>query len=274
MTNKPADAATVILVRPCADCGGSDIECLLVLKSVRDSFVPGYYVFPGGSIEAQDYHSEVDRVARGLDRKRAAEILSDMAQPGKAIGAWVAAFRELFEETGLLPALRADRTPFSVRTASEADRFERYRRALTVNEMTFAQILDKEQLLLPLDRLHYFSHWITPEPFSLRYDVRFFLTPAPSGQSVSCDGRELTKHLWIRPSSALREYRAGRIDLVLPQLATLEELAVFQTVEQAVLAAGNRRVPAVLTRIETIDGRDVEVMPDGTSYPVRPPSYP
>jgi len=39
--------------------------------------------------------------------------------------------------------------------------------------MTFAQMLAEENLLLPLERLHYFSHWITPQILPLRYDVRF-----------------------------------------------------------------------------------------------------
>ncbi len=274
MKRNPADASTVILVRPCADPGIQDIEILLVLKSSRDSFVPGNYVFPGGSIEPSDYHPDVDRFMLGIDRRRAAAILPDMSQPQKAIGAWVAAFREIFEETGLLLAVDRNQTPQTVGTDDEVAKFGSYRQALIRGEITFSRMLEAEELFLPLENLFYFSHWITPEPFSLRYDVRFFLARTPLGQTVVCDGQELTNHVWVRPSAALQDYRGGRIDMVLPQLATIEELTAFQTVEQAVAAAIGRQVPAVLTRIEKIDGKNVEVMPDGTVFPVRPPVYP
>jgi len=35
-----------------------------------------------------------------------------------------------------------------------------------------------------------------------------------------------------------------------------------------------RNIPATLTKIKNIDGRDVEVMPDGTVFEIRPPVYP
>jgi hypothetical protein len=135
-------------------------------------------------------------------------------------------------------------------------------------------MLEAENLFLPGDALHYFSHWITPELFPLRYDVRFFLAEAPGGQPVAHDGVELTDHVWLRPSAALKDYEAGRMDMVLPQIITLQELSRFKTIEEALAAARKRHVPATLTRIVKIDGRDVEVMPDGTVFENRPPVYP
>jgi len=62
--------------------------------------------------------------------------------------------------------------------------------------------------------------------------------------------------------------------MVLPQIITLEELARYKTVEEAIAEAWKRHVPATLTKIVKIDGRDVEVMPDGTVFENRPPVYP
>ena len=269
----PTDAATVMLLRPYQNATVTDIEVLMVLRNRRSSFVPGYHVYPGGILDAEDYEPRIERFCRGIDRARASEILPDMSRPEKALGAWVAGIRESFEEVGMLIALRRDGSPVAIRSEAERVRFCGYRRALSKGEMKFHEMLEKEDLILPLDRLLYFSHWITPEPLPLRYDVRFFAAEAPTDQAVIHDGVELTEHLWLRPSVALEEYEKGRINMVLPQIMTLADVSRFKTVEEALAAAGNRQVPAVLTKIRRIGGADVEVMPDGTAYERRPPVY-
>lgn len=173
----------------------------------------------------------------------------------------------------MLIALRRDGSPVTIRAEEERARFCGYRRALNRGEMKFHEMLETEDLVLPLDRLHYFSHWITPEPLPLRYDVRFFVAEAPADQAVAHDGVELTEHLWIRPSAALEQYEKGRIGMVLPQIMTLVDLSRFRTVEEALAEAKNRKVPANLTKIRRIGGADVEVMPDGTVFDRRPPVY-
>ncbi len=269
----PTDAATVMLLRPYRNATVTDIEVLMVLRNRRSRFVPGYHVYPGGILDAEDFEPRIERFCRGIDRARASEILPDMSRPEKALGAWVAGIRESFEEVGMLIALRRDGSPVTIRTDEERTRFCGYRRALNKGAMKFHEMLEKEDLVLPLERLHYFSHWITPEPLPLRYDVRFFVAEAPADQAVEHDGVELTEHLWMRPSAALEEYEKGRIGMVLPQIMTLVEISRFRTVEEAVAAAKKRQVPANLTKIRRIDGADVEVMPDGTVFDRRPPVY-
>jgi len=269
----PDDAATVMLLRPCPDRDVKDIEVLLVLRNRKSSFVPGYHVFPGGRLDPEDYATGIERFVRGIDRKQAARMLADMSHPGKALGAWVAGIRETFEEAGLLIARNRDGAPVAIRTPAEHRRFESYRNALNQGSMKFIQMLQAEDIFLPGDSLHYFSHWITPEPFPLRYDVRFFVAEAPAEQSVVCDGVELTHHSWLRPSIALADYEAGRIGMVLPQIITLQELSRFQTVEEAIASARKRSIAATLTRIVRIGGKDVEVMPDGSVFENRPPVY-
>jgi len=269
----PTDAATVMLLRPYQNATVKDIEVLMVLRNRRSRFVPGYHVYPGGILDAEDYEPRIEGFCRGIDRARASEILPDMSRPEKALGAWVAGVRESFEEVGMLIALRRDGSPVTIRTEEERGRFCGYRRALNKGSMKFHEMLEKEDLVLPLDRLHYFSHWITPEPLPLRYDVRFFVAEAPADQAVAHDGVELTEHLWMRPSVALEEYEKGRIGMVLPQIMTLVDISRFKTVEEAVAAAKKRQVPANLTKIRRIGDADVEVMPDGSVFDRRPPVY-
>ncbi len=274
METKAADAATVMLLRPSPEAGAKDIEVLLVLRNQKSSFVPGYHVFPGGSLDLADYEPGIERYIRGITRKQAAQTLPDMSEPEKALGAWVAGIRETFEEVGMLIACKKDGTPVTIRSREESLRFSRYRQALIRKEIKFSQMLEAESLILPADSLYYFSHWITPEIFPLRYDVRFFVAPCPAEQTVICDGIELTDHIWLRPAIALKDYETGKIGMVLPQIMTLVELFHFKTIGEVIASVQEKNIPAHLTKIKNIDGKEVEVMPDGTVFETRPPVYP
>ena len=74
-----------------------------------------------------------------------------MSEPRKALGAWVAAIRETFEEVGLLIARRKDGTPVTMFSGEESRRFDLYRTALIAGEIKFSKMLEAENLLLPLD---------------------------------------------------------------------------------------------------------------------------
>ena len=266
----PTDAATVMLVRPCQK---KDIEILMVLRNRKSRFVPGYYVYPGGILDAEDYEAGMEYFTLGVDRKLSLEILPDMSQAVKALGAWVAGIRETFEEVGILIARQRNGSPLMIKTAEQQKRFSDYRRALNRGEIKFSQILAGEDLILPLDSLYYFSHWITPEALPLRYDVRFFVALAPAGQSVMHDGVELTEHRWLTPAQALEEYERGKMEMVLPQLMTLLDISSFRTVDEVFAAARQRKITATLTKISRINGEDLEVMPDGSVFRGRLPVY-
>ncbi len=273
MNSIPTDAATVILLRACRQPDVKDIEVLMVQRRRKSSFVGGYYVFPGGVIDPEDYEPGVERFIRGIARERAARIFNDMSRPEKAIGAWLAAIRETFEEVGILLARKKDGSAIDIRSAEECRRFGAYRKALIKGEMKFLQVLEAEDITLDADSLYYFSHWITPVVLPLRYDVRFFAAEAPARQSAVCDGVELTRQIWRRPSLALKDYDAGEIGLILPQIMTLAALSRFKTFAEVVASLQDRPVPANLTEIKLIDGKEVEVMPDGTGREIRPPVY-
>lgn len=88
-------------------------------------------------------------------------------------------------------------------------------------------------LRLAPDGLVPLARWVTPPGGPRRYDTRFFLTTAPAGQSVACDGEEIVEAGWWRPADAL----ASDMLLIEPTKVTLEWLDRQPTVASALAAA-------------------------------------
>jgi len=210
-------AATLALVRDTRD----GIEILLLQRTWDAVFLPGYYVFPGGAVDQQE--------ARG--REHAAgpedtEISHTMSLSEGGVDYMLAAVRECFEEAGVLLAVDTDQRAISGDHPAHDDREAVFR-----GELSLAELCQRHKLTIPLDRLAYLSHWITPPGPPRRFDTRFFVTTAPENQPVSHDGEETISHVWISPAQALEEHRAGLRLMTLPTIRTLRVLRDFDNVE-------------------------------------------
>jgi len=256
----PRDAASVIIIRNAPE--GGRVEVLMVRRTARASFVPNVYVFPGGSIDKEDCSHQMKRYCKGLDLNKLSHLIPDLKPPEKVMGAYVAVLRETFEEVGILVAYEEHGRLISLNTPEKRVRFMNYRRALNEGKIKFSEILERERLTLAMERLYYFSHWITPELSPIRFSVRFFVTEAPGFQEGSHDGQELTDHRWIAPGEALRLNGEGSFDMVLPTIVNLTELEKFKTAEEVIESTRKKRVLSVLSKLKIIDGRYVEVLPE------------
>jgi len=252
----PKEASTVVIMRPAIDIKDGPFEVLMVERHPASVFVPDCYVFPGGCIDEEDCFDEAVSFCRGLDRQKAFRILGDMPTEAMALGAWVAAVRETYEEAGIF--LSAD--------PPDPDTLAVRRRQLLDGKERFTNIVKREKWTFAADRLQYFAHWITPVLSPFRYDVRFFVTVVPEDQEATHDGIELTGNIWITPRRALAEYEHDRFNMVLPTIMTLRDLDRFESVEAVMAAAAAKTVPSILTTIEERDGRLVEMMPDGKTF--------
>ena len=241
---KPKEASTVILLRESMDLVKTGFEVLMVLRHPDSSFIPDSYVFPGGALEESDCTEEMVALCSGINRQKAGEMLDGTPAANKAPGAWVSAIRETFEEVGLLLAYREDGTLLDFRSSEERDRFGIYRQRLTEKRMTFLDILKTERLTLAADRLHYFSHWITPWFLPIRYDVRFFVASAPYNQKTQHDGVELTKHVWISPRELMESAGRRQYDMVEPTLITIMEIAEFSSIQEVISSTTGKRITA------------------------------
>jgi 8-oxo-dGTP pyrophosphatase MutT (NUDIX family) len=220
----PRPAATVTLVREAA---GGGIEVLMVQRNFQSVFMPGMHVFPGGGVDRHDSSAEIAALCVGLDDAAASRRLG-IASGGLAY--WVAAIRESFEEAGLLIACDDTGDLVMLDDAVRAERFHSYRSRVEQGERPLSEMLRGEGLKLPLQRLTYFSHWITPIGAPRRYDTRFFVAEAPSAQQPLHDNRETINHLWVNPGDALARHKQKLFDMRTPTVHTLQQFADHDTV--------------------------------------------
>ena len=219
----PRPAATIILARDSAH----GIEVFMMKRTTAVTFAKGMHVFPGGGVDASDHAQDMHALCIGVDDARASAQLG-IERGGLAY--WIAAIRECFEEAGLMIGYRSDQTLLPL-DATDAQKLAALRLELAENNLSFAQILEREQLRAATDQLIYYSHWITTPGRPRRYDTRFFIAPAPAEQIAMHDNSETVAHLWVRPGNALELFKRGEIDLMFPTIKTLESLVQFGRVE-------------------------------------------
>jgi 8-oxo-dGTP pyrophosphatase MutT (NUDIX family) len=253
----PSPAATLALLR---DRPAGPAEILMIQRHGKSKFAAGDYVFAGGKVEADDIPDDVERFVRGLTPEEASARLGGDLGPRQALGYWVGAIREAFEEVGIL--LAYDRQGGLVRfTRENRARFEAHRTACQAANPAFFTMLRAEDLTLATDRLTYFAHWVTPEEQPLRFDTRFFAAVTPPQEPV-VDGHEIVALRWMTPSEAMEAFKRKDITLRLPTIKNLELVQSGGTRAEEILdALRGRAVPTIRPRVLQVDGKPVPVLP-------------
>ncbi len=154
----------------------------MMVRHYEIDFNSGALVFPGGSVDKGDQeiiqNAELYSGGEGLDVS--------------ALSFRIAAIRETFEESGILLArARGSKALIDARRASEIE--ASHRTALCEGKTTFGKVLADNEILLALDELVSYAHWITPEGVPKRFDTWFFLAAAPPEQVGAHDGKESTE---------------------------------------------------------------------------------
>ena len=229
-------AATIILARDTAQ----GMEVFMMRRSSNLVFMSGAYVFPGGRLDDSDQPQHWSAHELAID-DAAASLALAVERNGLAF--WIAAIRECFEESGLLLGYNDRGEILSVDDDEQVGRFAELRRQLNAGAITFPAICREHDIRLAVDRMAYFSHWVTPPNEKRRYDTRFFAAVAPPQQTGSHDDGETTDNTWIRPQEALDRFKRGEFALVFPTIKTLERLAQFK--DTAALMAHTRALPSV-----------------------------
>ncbi len=223
-------SATILMLRD-----DPDLQVLMVKRHQEVEFAAGAMVFPGGKTMSNDR-------ADGWSTRTDGEFSGD------ALEARVGAIREAFEESGLLLARHAsDRGKDAPLVGPDtATQMAPMRGAVDRGEVDFLTVIEEHDLVLALDRLVHFGHWITPEFVPKRFDTHFFIAATPPGQVAEQDGRETTEAVWTTPQAALEAERDGTATIFFPTRMNLDRLSLAQSTKDALQRFASMQVPTVL----------------------------
>lgn len=260
----PRPASTILLLRDSPDA--REIEVFMMVRHYEIDFNSGALVFPGGSVDKGDKEiiaaPELYSGGEGLDEA--------------TLSFRIAAIRETFEESGILLARPTGSNALvDARRASEIE--AAHRADLCDGKITFIKVLADNGMVLALDELVPYAHWITPVGMPKRFDTWFFLAAAPPEQLGAHDGRESTDSIWVSPREALEGGESGRFKLPFPTTRNLIRLGKQATVATALDDSRGKSivtVTPVMSKTETgrtlripleagYDGEVFEVGPGG-----------
>ncbi len=224
-------ASTVLLLRDGAD----GMEIFMVQRNRAIEFASGALVFPGGSIDPNDY-----------------EIAETLATnlPNELAAIRVAGVRETFEESGIL--LARARGSDALVSAGIANKVGPLRAAVDSGEIKFSSVLNGHDLVPAIDLLVPFAHWITPVNLPKRFDTHFMLALAPKDHVGRHDGHESVDSIWLTPRTALDGAESGRFTLPFPTIRNLVKLDKLKTAKAAMDYA--RATPVVTVTPELSRG--------------------
>ena len=193
-------------------------------------FAPSMLVFPGGRVDPRDARTDVPWAGRspqqwadvlGVDEDESRELVT-------------AAVRELFEECGVL---LAGPDEHSVVADVSSPTWHERRMALTRHEISLAEVLSDEGLVLRGDLLAYRAHWVTPVFEPRRYDTRFFAAAVPEGQVPDARTSEADHADWADPAQTVAALEAGEVSMLPPTRVALETIAAAGSVAEVVTDA-------------------------------------
>jgi glyoxylase-like metal-dependent hydrolase (beta-lactamase superfamily II)/8-oxo-dGTP pyrophosphatase MutT (NUDIX family) len=217
----PRPSATVVLLRD----GPDGPELLLTVRPKSMRFMGGAAVFVGGAVSQADLDPRWERASR-LTRAEAAGALG-LGDPA-ALGSFVCALREAFEEVGLLlgsgPLERVQR--------SASDDPERW-----LEHCLDLGVVLGTDLLIPAGR------WVTPHGAPIRFETWFFATRVPDGWEPRPDPAEVEACFWKAPRRALEDLEAGRLHMASPTIEVLHRLEGLDSVEEVMRVLSQEAAP-------------------------------
>ncbi len=246
-------ASTIVLARPAP--GG--FEVLLMKRHSGSAFMPNMYVYPGGRVDEADCSAPNAACIDGLPT--GGHIAASGAGPERVAGFYAAALRECFEEADVLLCGREPELTAAERAG--------WRERLHTGERDLAAFAEAVQVRFDATRLIPFSHWITPDFESRRFDTWFFLVAVSGSARARHDEVETVDSVWLRPSEALQQAAVGSIGLAPPTVCTLTLLAEQESIEAA-LEWAHRQVPVpTMPKLHDDDGVPTLLLPGDPLFP-------
>lgn len=128
-------------------------------------------------------------------------------------------------------------------------------------------------VMIDPEALVWFSHWTPPEISPKRFATYFFVASAPDAV-ITIDGGEIHDHRWFTPREAMAKRNALEIELSPPTWITLEQLAAFETADEALEELAGREPEHFATRIALVEGGLVALYHGDAAYENGEPDTP
>ena len=227
-------SASLIVLRPTKN-SSKGFEVIMVQRSKKMKFAGSSWVFPGGVYDDGDGHGEVN----GFKFAENLQMLQKIA------------FRETFEEVGILPLSRNEVPTLDAASWKEW-RSKVHDDASQWDSFLSASGIDQTTSMKPCPS---FCCFLTPEFEAKRskrqYLTHFLITSIPFREELGketstspqfwfhddVDNNENVRSLWIKPADALRRHAAGEFPMFPPQFYLLQRLCAFENVADAVDSA-------------------------------------
>eukprot|EP01098_Paradermamoeba_levis_P015431 TRINITY_DN7856_c0_g1_i1.p1 TRINITY_DN7856_c0_g1~~TRINITY_DN7856_c0_g1_i1.p1 ORF type:complete len:304 (-),score=66.33 TRINITY_DN7856_c0_g1_i1:113-979(-) len=253
----PKLAASILVLAPSKPSSvsslkeGSQFKVLMVKRSEKSRFMPGYHVFPGGIAETADQDPRWSSLLKLKEMEKESNFLR------------ISALRELFEETNVL-----------LTSPSPSQSVDEWRQKTQKNAEAFLEMCSSLSLIPNVESTLPWSHWITPKQEKWRYDTYFFVSPLQEEKNLvlGTDGRETTEIEWVTPTNAVRDFQGGKMFLAPPTWIMLTELATHKTIDDVIAAAkAGRNMKPVMPHIVHEDGKTNICFEADFLHPSSPP---
>jgi len=227
-------AATLVVAR---DMAGAPPDLLIVERAAGMAFAGGALVFPGGRIDD-----------------------ADVALAGSPEdGAKIAAIRETLEETGVAVGLTPPPPPALATELQEA----------LIAGAPLGGLITAHKLTFDLAALTPFARWKPAFEHARRFDTRFFIARAPTGEWLPRpQAGECEDALWLSAAEVLARIGRGEASAIFPTLRNLERLAAHSDFAAIHADALAHPVETITPWIEERDGVAHIIIPDNLGYPV------
>jgi len=225
----PRPAASVVIVREAAAGAPEPLEVWMIRRHESMKFLGGYYAFPGGRVDASDAAPDVLACCHGVSAEMA-EVTFPGHDGGPALAFWVAAVRELLEESGILFACDADGRSIDGGDPVTRALITELRRELMAGA-GLSSLLARRGWRCDLRGLRYLAHYITPPTSPIRFTARFFLCRVPHDQPPALFTEETSEAFWIHPGEGYRRFIAGEMKMAEPAENGLGYLAQFRSLD-------------------------------------------
>jgi 8-oxo-dGTP pyrophosphatase MutT (NUDIX family) len=240
----PRLAASMLVARD------DPFEVLMIKRNDKMKFAGGSYAFPGGKVH------EGDRDPAWAGHTIGWEAFDDLQREIR-----IAGVREVFEETGMVLAQRADCAPLAT-----FDNALALRRAVETDAVPFLDVIRRLHARIDLHAMAEIAHWITPPGGTMRFDTWFLVAKARRDQTAVVDGSETVSLEWVVPGEMWRLGQSGARLMWPPTWLNLKRIADASNVDEALAQSRALQIVPAVMRLETRASGQFWVLPPEAGY--------